>query len=87
MNNNYSITGEQMKAIKAVEKALKEAASKGVHFWDNYGNLCAYNHNVINQPVPDPQLGTRLDTHRVYHLKAKNFHAGNADDQLYVEFK
>ena len=87
MYKNYAITGDQMKAIKAVEKAMSEASKKGIHFWDNYGSLTAFNHNEINCPVPDKSAGSPLNEHHVYGLKVKNFHAGNADDTLYVEFK
>ncbi len=87
MYEDYAITGEQMKAIKEVEKAMKRAEKLGVHFWDDYGSITAYDGNVIGQPVPDQGAGVLLNRHHVYSLKVNNFHAGNADDPLYVKFK
>lgn len=87
MYNNYAISGDQMKAIKAVEKAMKNAEKLGVAFWDNYGTLTAYNANEIHQPVPDESAGEELNYRHVYGLTVKNFGAGNADDTLYVNFK
>lgn len=87
MYNNYAIEGDQMKAIKSVEKAMKEAAKVGVHFWDNYGGMTAYNAKQIHCPQPDENFGSPLNHHHVYELKVKNFHAGNADDALFVKFK
>ena len=87
MFEDYSITGDQMKAIKNVEKAMKEAEKAGIHFWDNYGSFTAYNAKVIGCPVPDKTVGPQLNYNHIYSLKVKNFHAGNADDQLHVSFK
>lgn len=70
-----------------VLKAMDEARKIGVHFWDNYGTMCAYNGKVIRQPVPDKSLGTKLNDRNVYGLNVSNFGAGNADDDLYVSFK
>jgi predicted peroxiredoxin len=42
------LTKEQMKAVKKVERALKEATKLGVKFWEDYGNLVAYNDNAIH---------------------------------------
>ena len=87
MYNNYALSGDQMKAIKEVEKAMRNALKLGVSFWDDYGMLTAFNSNEIECPVPDKNAGPLLNQHHVYRLKVKNFHAGNADDNLYVKFK
>lgn len=77
-----------MKAIKEVETAMKNASKKGVHFWDNYGSLTAFNNNEIHLPVPfECGDSIPLNTHHTYSLNINNFHAGNADDQLYVKFR
>jgi len=87
MYNNGHITGDQMKAIKAVEKAMKDAHKLGVGFWGNYGMICAFNANQINCPVPDQSAGTPLTQNMYASLSVKNFHGSNADDSLFVEFK
>ena len=87
MYKDYAITGDQMKAIKAVERAMNIAKKHGVHFWDNYGEITAFNWNVINCPVPDENSGSPLNSHHIYSLRVKNVHAGNADDSLFVTFK
>lgn len=87
MKKNYDLTDLQRKTAKKVEKAIKEAAKLGVEFFDDYGRLTAYNGLIIKLPVPDHTLAEELNPDFVYSMNLDNFHAGNADDQLYVERK
>lgn len=85
--DDYRLTKKQIEAAKAVEIAMNKAKKMGVCFWDNYGNLTAYNGNKIQQPIPDKNYSEKLDDDKVYVLSIDNFGAGNADDQLYVKRK
>lgn len=84
-------TKEQKAAIKKVETAMIAAGKLGVHFWDNYGMLASYSkHNISHPSVekwnrnPEGEM-VELSNDMWHHsVKVKNFHAGNADDKLYV---
>jgi hypothetical protein len=84
---NYSLTKEQIKAVKSVERAMRKASKIGVHFWDDYGSLRAYNNNKIYLPVPDINGTIELNYDFVEKVNVDNFHSGNADDPLYIEFR
>ena len=84
---DYSLTKEQLKAIKSVKEAMIKAHKIGVSFWDDYGTLTAFNANKINIPVPDEKLKHELDRMMIEEIKVPNFFAGNADDTLYITRK
>lgn len=85
---DYTLTEDQIKAIKKVETAMNNAKKAGVFFWDDYGSMAAYNHNIIGQPVPDHYtLTEKMNESKIYRLRVGNFGAGNADDQLYIKRK
>lgn len=83
--NDYGLTDKQILVIKKVERAMNEAKKCGVGFWDNYGNLTAYNRHMIYQPVPDDTNDEELDINSVYTLSISNFGPGNADDPLFIK--
>ncbi|RAJ28891.1 hypothetical protein [Pedobacter cryoconitis] len=94
------LTDAQLKSAKAVFKAMKNASKLGVHFWDNYGTLTAYNSKKVSVPIMvdrenDEYKMRESEKHFrasegtgsevLYYEVVKNFHAGNADDQFYAE--
>lgn len=78
-----SLDRKQLKAAKIVYEAMRRAGELGVHFWDNYGTLEAYNSLGITKPIPDPSYPCDLSENPVtYSEFLLNFHYGNADDPL-----
>lgn len=85
---NLELTETQLKAAKAVYKAMREAGRLGVCFWDNYGTLQCYNSKKITLPVPDDKSEFSLrDYDPTYYEMLKNYSAGNADDELFFDLK
>ena len=83
-----SLSAAQLKAAKAVYKAMKSAGKLGVHFWDDYGTMRAYNNRAITMPVPEAAGHYDLSENPVtYYEVLSNFHNGNADDSLYFNIK
>jgi len=80
------LTNEQLKAAKAVYRAMRKAAKLNVHFWDNYGNFQCYNGNKIKRPMPDPSREISIEDYDpTYSEETYNFHAGNSDDPLFFD--
>lgn len=92
--DKLSLTPKQLEATKEVYKAMKKAGRLGVHFWDDYGTLTAYNSKKISVPHMEPGL-SRADkageqyfpaecgtkgSEVLYYEPLNNFSAGNADD-------
>jgi len=81
-------TPEQRRAIFNVFDAMVLARKCGIHFWDNYGVLTAFNSKLISLPIPDVGLlkdgAVPLEDEMVARLNTGNFHAGNADDELFT---
>lgn len=91
MSKDYEeleLTKDQIKAAKAVYSAIRKAGKLGVHFWDDYGTFSAYNGNKIRRLAMDYENDrTDIEVHDnnlEYHETLKNYHAGNADDKVYV---
>lgn len=83
-HEELELTKKQLNAAKSVYRAIRKAGKLGVHFWDNYGTLQAYNVEKISCPVPDKEYDISLqDVDPTYYEVLNNFHAGNADDDLY----
>ena len=93
---NLKLNEKQLKAAKDVYKAIRAASKLGVHFWDNYGVLTAYNSKKIVTPIMNDytmQLTDSLSLFKastspndevLYYENLRNFHAGNADDEFYA---
>lgn len=83
---DLGLTDEQLKAAKAVYKAMRKASKLGVAFWDNYGTLQCYNSNKISCPVPDSDREISLWEHDpTYWEQLDNYSSGNADDELFYD--
>lgn len=86
---HLELNGEQLKAVKSIERAIKKANKLGVGLWDDYGLLTAYNANKINCPAPDDSRSFSLNNYRhvCYDLNIPfgSFSAGNADDELFFD--
>ena len=83
---DLELTDEQLKAAKAVYRAMRKASKLGVHFWDNYGILQCYNGNKITCPVPDENKEISLYYNDpTYYEILDNFTSGNADDELFFD--
>ncbi|MCK5017742.1 MAG: hypothetical protein KAS32_11825 [Candidatus Peribacteraceae bacterium] len=87
MTSEMGLTPEQEKAVRSVERSMRNADKLGVVFWDNYGTMTAYNSNAITQPIPDSGFENSLLDHEevVITVNVMNFKAGNADDNLYFD--
>ena len=84
----FELTSDQLKAAKAVYRAMRKAHKLGVIFWDNYGAMQCYNSRKISCPVPDSSYEySLLDNNVSYYEPLKNFQAGNADDELFFNLK
>jgi hypothetical protein len=85
--SELELTKEQLKAAKEVYSVIKKAGSFGVHFWDDYGTLSCYNGYKIKSLSMDFESHSNIEIHEhrlAYYEQLKNFHAGNADDNVYV---
>lgn len=88
MDNNLGLSTEQMKAVKAVERAMKRADVLGVGFWADYTNLSAYNNKTITMPVPDENREEKLSSHEgITYSISSPLIGGNADDDLYFDVR
>ncbi|HSH52511.1 MAG TPA: hypothetical protein VK982_12375 [Bacteroidales bacterium] len=83
---DLELTEVQLKAAKAVYRAMRKASKLGVVFWDNYGTLQCYNARKITTPVPDESKEISLDENDpTYYERLDNFISGNADDPLFFD--
>ena len=86
VEDKIAFTKEQMRAIKAVDRAMRKCEKVGVHFWDNYGSLTAFNNKKITCPnvMEDGEFGYDSSYYYQYieEVYSNNFYAGNADDPL-----
>ena len=83
-----SLSTAQLKAAKAVYKAMRAAEKLGVKFWSDYGTLSCCNGRAMTLPVPDHTLPYELSENPVtYYENLNNFNNGNADDPLYFDIK
>jgi hypothetical protein len=83
---DLDLTDEQIKAAKAVYRAMRKASKLGVVFWDNYGTLQCYNAEKITCPVPDSDKEISMWEHDpTYSEILDNFRSGNADDELFYD--
>lgn len=92
MFDEYRLTDEQLKATKAVFRAMKKAGKIGVHFWDMYGTLTAYNGNKFRSiSMQDGENMIEVSnceaSELTYYEGLENFHAGCADDDVYLEIE
>lgn len=84
---DYSLTSEQEKAFRALERALKKCKNSKIILWDNYGTISAVNGKIVCPPVPDSGCGELLDDMMVTTALSKGcWYGSNADDDLFVEF-
>lgn len=78
-------TNEQKKAITNLKKAFTRCRKLGLAFWDNYGELTAYDSKKMSQPVPDEGEDYNFDQGENYIqcgmvIKEAGDTSGNADD-------
>jgi len=83
---DYSLTPEQEKAFKALERAFNKCASLNIYTWDNYGSISAVNSDVINHVCPDNSYEALIDDDMVSWFSPKKYYGSSSDDQLYVNF-
>ena len=77
-------TATQMKAIRALERTLKQCAKAGVHFHNCYGTLIAYNGAVV-QRVDCDQDEPDLDCNEGQTVDGGGYHFDSfADDRHYI---
>lgn len=85
----YELTEEQLKAAKAVYRAMRRAAKLNIQFWDDYGTLSCFNGNKIKAIQPDKHdapnaIDIRNEYDVTYNERLTNIHNANADDDLYA---
>lgn len=92
MLDKYGLTPDQIKACKSVFSAMQKAGKLGVHFWDMYGTLTAYNGKKFRgysmENIPDGIQVTNCEGEELtYFLHLDNFHSGCADDTVWLQLK
>lgn len=83
---DYSLTPEQKKAFKALERAFKKCDALNIYTWDDYGSISAVNGEVVSHVCPDNGYEAEIDNSMVSWFSPKGYDGANADDQLYVNF-
>lgn len=92
MYDKYKLTDEQIKACKKVFYSMRVAGRLGVHFWDMYGRLTAYNKNVFRglsmEDIPNSiQILNSEGEELTYSERLDNFEYGCSDDNVYAELR
>lgn len=72
-NIDYTITIEQEKICKSLQRLLKKAEKEGIFFYDHYGTLVALNGNVVSH------LEEEVDYERT-RLKDKDPYCNYSED-------
>ncbi len=88
-NYSYSLTPEQLKAFKALERAFRKCEKVGIYCWDDYGTISAVNGNLVESVAPEnnpEKYGfAPLDRDMTSCFFSPAWHGSNADDPLYVK--
>ena len=84
---DYSLTPDQVRAFRSLERAFKECEKAGVYVWDAYGNISGVNGHVVGEVAPDPTLALELDDDQVSWFSPACYGGAIADDKCFVRLK
>lgn len=85
-------TDEQIKALTNLKKAFTRCRKLGLKFWDNYGDLTAYDNRKMTCPVPDDIYDFNYDQgdnaiQCCMKISEAGNTSGNADDTCQFSLK